>query len=229
MRLCLIVLTNSWIASTETRPYFESVKELIVTYDPERHHRRSIRLKGYDYTQPGAYFITICTEGRVCILADIVNGEAVLSPFGKLVCKTWNDLASHYPHLRLDAFVVMPNHIHAIMVLVDDLFVGAGLSGCDQQFGEEIQPQSHPRPALIERNSPLQKRHAIPEIVRALKSFSARAINYARETPGASVWQRDYYEHIIRNEEELFTIRTYIVTNPLGWDSDRDNPRFFPD
>ena len=93
-------------------------------YDPDKHHRRSIRLKGYDYTQAGAYFITIVTQDRAWLFGDIVDGEMQVNPFGEVVVRTWNDLPNHNPHIELDAFVVMPNHVHGIIVIVDN-FVGA--------------------------------------------------------------------------------------------------------
>jgi len=94
-------------------------------YDPNKHHRRSIRLKGYDYTQAGAYFVTICTQGRECLFGQVVEGKMRVNPFGEIVVWAWNDLPNHNPHVELDAFVVMPNHVHGIVLIVDDL-VGAG-------------------------------------------------------------------------------------------------------
>jgi len=176
-------------------------REREVKYDPNLHDRRTIRLKDFDYSQPGAYFITICVKVRECILGNIEDDEVILTRSGLLVQKCWQDLTRHYPHLRLDAFVVMPNHVHGIMVLVEDTYAGAGTS-----------------PAYI--------RHGIPEIVRAFKAFSMMRVNAARRTRGIPLWQRNYYEHIIRNEDELAAIRTYIFTNPQRWSSDVDNPMF---
>jgi putative transposase len=95
-----------------------------MSYDPEKHHRRSVRLKGYDYSQPGAYFITICAVGRLCLFGDVVNDAMVLNELGVTVDDCWRDLPTHYPHVSLDAFVIMPNHIHMIIVLLDDTAVG---------------------------------------------------------------------------------------------------------
>src|SRR5690606_14708745 len=158
--------------------------------DRSRHHRRSIRLPEWDYAHPGAYFVTICTHRRECTLADIVDGDVRLSTEGKIVRQCWNDLPARYPHVDLDAFVIMPNHVHGIIVLTEgDDVVGAGL-----------------RPAPTGDSSPV-RRHGLPEIVRALKSFSARRINEHRGTPGLPVWQRSYYERIIRNDRELAATR----------------------
>jgi putative transposase len=160
---------------------------------------RSIRLKGFDYAQAGAYFVTICTQDRVCLFGDVVDGAMILGTPGQIVLKAWCELPRHYPHVRLDAFVVMPNHVHVIIMLYDS--VEAGL-----------------KPAATTR-------HALPEVVRALKTFSSRRINAWRETPGISFWQRNYYEHVIRNDNDLDRIRGYIATNPPRWALDRDNPQ----
>jgi putative transposase len=175
-------------------------------FNSEKHCRRSIRLPGYDYSQPGAYFVTICTQDRAYLFGEVVNGEMRLNKYGQIVDDAWNDLSNHYAGLILDAFVIMPNHVHGVIVLTGDPIwdglVGAGL-----------------KPA------PTHTKHVpLSEIVRAFKTFSARRINQCRGTPGAPVWQRNYYEHIIRNEESLNRIREYILQNPLRWHLDRENP-----
>ncbi|HEY64970.1 MAG TPA: transposase [Caldilineae bacterium] len=180
-----------------------------------RPNRRSIRLRGYDYSQPGAYFVTICTRGWVHLFGDVVDGEMRLNEFGELVRAAWFDLPDHYNHVRLDAFVIMPNHVHSIIILTDDYpSVGAGVGAGFK-----------PAPTMT-----TMKRHPLSEIVRAFKTFSARRINALRGTPGAPVWQRNYYEHIIRNDRALDAIRRYIVHNPVRWHLDRYNAeRVAPD
>ncbi len=176
-------------------------------YDPDKHHRRSIRLKGADYTLPGSYFVTVCTCRRESFLGTIRRDKMILSPLGIAVRTCWDDLPRHYANVKLDEFVVMPNHIHGIVVLsnvVDASPVGAG----------PVVAGLRPAPTT---GAPLT------EIVRAMKSFSARRINELRDTTGAPVWQRNYYEHIVRNEDELDCIREYIVQNPLRWTYDQDN------
>ncbi|MFH1023991.1 MAG: transposase [Planctomycetota bacterium] len=163
--------------------------------NPVAHDRRSIRLKGYDYAQAGAYFMTVCAHERRCVFGDVVDGEMRLNDAGCIVRTVWDALPEHYPHVQLDEFVIMPNHIHGIIVLSD---VGAGLK---------------PAPTL-------EKRHGLPEIVRAFKSFSARRINESCRTRGIPVWQRNYYEHVIRNDDDLNDIRSYIAANPAGWAAD---------
>ena len=163
----------------------------------EKLHRQSIRLKNYDYSQAGAYFITICTHNRECILGDIADGEIRLNRLGETVKMVLLDLTQHYRHVEIDEFVIMPNHIHIIIILNE--------AGC--------------KPA------PTPNRHGVPEIVRGFKTFSARHINQTRNTLGIPVWQRNYYEHIIRNDGDLNQTRKYITQNPLQWELDEENPQ----
>ncbi len=158
-------------------------------------NRRPIRLQGYDYSRAGAYFVTVCTHDRLCLFGEIADRRMALNDAGRMVQQVWDDLPNHYSHVELDECVVMPNHVHGIVVIV-----GAGFK---------------PAPT---------KRHGLPEIVRALKAFSARRINEIRNTPGVKLWQRGYYEHIIRNDDELNRIREYIANNPMKWEMDRENP-----
>jgi len=178
-------------------------------YDPKIHHRRSIRLPGYDYTRAGAYYITIVTWGREELFGEVVDGVMKLNAFGEIVSHAWHDLPNHYPHVELDAFCVMPNHAHGIINLIDDIVdVGAGL-----------------RPAPTGPAPTTTTRHPLSEIVRAFKSFSARRINILRGTQGATVWQRNYYEHIIRDNEDYLAKSNYISDNPLNWEKDDENPK----
>ncbi len=174
----------------------------------EVRRRRSGRLKGFDYSRPGAYFVTICTHLRSALLGEVVGDEMRLNDYGRIVWRCWNDLPKHYGHVELVAFVAMPNHIHGIAVLVEDkgsssTNVGAGL-----------------KPAPTRRAT----RHGLPEVVRAFKTFSSRSINELRGTRGIPVWQRGYYERVVRSEEELNRIREYIMANPVRWLEDRYHP-----
>ncbi len=167
-----------------------------MNYDPEIHHRRSIRLQGYDYSQSGKYYVTICAQDKSHVFGQVVEGEMHLSEHGEIVALAWSDLPRRYPHIRLGAFVVMPNHVHGIIEIV-----GAGL-----------------------RTRPYKSaKHGLPEIVRGFKTYSARHLNEIQGTAGRPLWQRNYYEHIIRNDDELNKIREYISTNPLRWASDPEN------
>lgn len=175
-------------------------------YDHGIHHRRSIRLKGYGYSQNGAYFVTVCTHNRECLLGEITDGEMVTNEYGKIVDKCWRDLPNHYPNIQLDYFVVMPNHFHGI-VMINIAGAGVGANAVGAGF----------KPA------PTTTNHGLSEFIRALKTFSSEQINQIRNTPGISAWQRNYYEHIIRNEDDLNRIREYIRNNPTQWDEDENN------
>lgn len=159
------------------------------------HHRRSIRLKGHDYSAPGAYFVTICTQNRECLFWDDPNDKIVLSHMGQIAKRAWLDLPRHYSNVRLDVYCIMPDHVHGIIELTD--------GGTD-------------------------KRHGLPEIIRAFKSFSARRINVARHTMGVPVWQRNYYEHIIRHQVDWARIRGYIAANPQNWVTDEGHRSNLP-
>lgn len=191
--------------------------------DPQHHHRRSIRLPGYDYAQTGAYFITVCTHARQPILGKIADGVMYPNRLGIIVWACWRDLPRHYPHVVLDAFVVMPNHVHGIIVLV---WVGAGsLAGVDGRPGMGCGTAAGCASADADKPAPTTTtdRHPLGEVVRAFKTYSARGINRTRGTPDQPVWQRNYYEHIIRDDAELTRIREYIESNPLAWDLDEEN------
>ncbi|MEJ2710475.1 MAG: hypothetical protein P8074_22885 [Anaerolineales bacterium] len=203
-------------------------------YDPQKHHRRSTRLKGYDYTQSGAYFITICTRQSECIFGEVHDGEIHLNPFGRAALQVWQDLPRHYPYVILGEFCIMPNHVHAIIILTNDhphtpannkLSKGGSISATPQSA---IQDDERHRTAQdLDKTRPYE-RHGLTEIVRAFKSFSARHINLIRKTSGVPVWQRNYYEHIIRSEDDLHRINQYIRENPANWEQDEENPNITP-
>ena len=172
----------------------------------EIYHRHSIRLKGYDYSKTGYYFVTICTRNRECILGNVVDGEMQLSKIGQLVQIAWNDLLKRFENLELDKVTVMPNYIHGIIIIVE-----AGLA-----LPKEGAASSAPT-----RDVPLR----LMDVVRAFKSISAINVNRFLSRVGIPLWQRNYYEHIIRNEESLNRVREYIGNNPLRWELDRENPQ----
>jgi putative transposase len=188
-------------------------------YDPDRHHRRSIRLQGYDYTQAGAYYVTICTHGRVCWLSTVVDGEVELSTVGCIVDEEWTALPARFPQVDLDAFVVMPNHVHAILVITD-LSPGS--------VGTALAPSNnHPTPMPEKPDTPNEPLvRGVPtlgHIVGAFKSLAARRINRVLERSGR-FWQVKFYEHIIRDDADLARVREYIAANPGRWAEDDDNP-----
>ena len=178
-------------------------------YDPNRHHRRSIRLREYDYAQAGAYFVTICTQHRECLFGDVIEGRMVLTGSGEMVESVWHRLPEHYPGVVVDTFVVMPNHIHGIVILV-----GAGPRACPQDPG---QPQGV-APTL-----------SLPDVVHRFKSLTTARYRHGVRQAGwppfaGRLWQRNYYEHVIRDEDDLDRVRRYIAENSLRWEEDPENP-----
>jgi len=173
--------------------------------DPERHHRRSIRLRGYDYTLAGAYFITICTRNRACLFGEVVEGEMRRNDAGQIVQDEWVKSAALRPRLIVNAFVVMPNHIHGIITLTDGGRGTLQRAPTVERFGK---PTSD----------------SVPTIVGLFKSTTTKRINGLHGTPGVPVWQRNYYEHIIRDTESMSRISEYIINNPARWELDRENP-----
>ncbi|MCI2428531.1 transposase [Candidatus Acetothermia bacterium] len=173
--------------------------------------RQVLRLQGYDYSQIGAYFVTICTQNKESLFGEIVNDEMVLNHAGGMVQTVWDEIPQNYPGVEIDMFRVMPNHVHGIIILV-----GAGPFACP----EIGQPQGV-APTML----------SLPDVIHRFKTLTTK-----RYTDGvkrdnwppfpAKLWQRNYYEHIIRNEDKLHAIREYMINNPLQWELDRENPNF---
>lgn len=188
-------------------------------YDASKHHRRSIRLKGYDYHNAGAYFVTICTKNRVCVLDDaIVAG---------IINDVWLALPSWFPTIELDAFVIMPNHVHFVVWIVTAPLLR--IHNVDKADGSES------RPYVIPKSTKTNLTPTLGDIVGAFKSLVFTVyldwINLNDPSRRAKFWQQNYYEHIVRNDRELSAIRQYIIDNPLNWNMDRDNignPRNLP-
>jgi REP element-mobilizing transposase RayT len=196
-------------------------------YDPKKHHRRSIRLKGYDYSQAGAYFVTICTQDRACLFGEVVDGEMRLNDVGRMVVAEWERLPERFPDVALDAFVVMPNHIHGIIVITHPDRVGAGLVPA-QEGDHEGRPYDTDPDRTTGTGATTRVAPTVGDVVSAFKS--SVTVEYARgvKTFGwlpfrRRLWQRNYYEHIIRSEDSLNRIRQYIVENPARWVFDREN------
>jgi REP element-mobilizing transposase RayT len=164
-----------------------------VSYDPDRHHRRSIRLQGYDYAQAGANFITLCTQNRARLFGHVLCGAVELTDIGRIVAEEWERTPAVRPNVELDAFVIMPDHIHGILVIT-------------HRDEGAVQPES-----IARLRSPA---HTIGAIVRGFKGAIVRR-------SGIEIWQRNYHEHIIRNEAALARIRRYIVANPARWEEQR--------
>lgn len=175
-------------------------------YNPEKHHRRSVRLKEYDYSQAGAYFVTVCAWNRECLFGEIVDGEMQLNELGVVVQECWDEIPRHFPNVELDEFIVMPNHVHGIIVIIVDGRGTACRAPTTEKFGKPVA-------------------NSLPTIIRSFKSATTKRINQTRGTPGVRLWQRNYYEHVIRNEESLNEIRQCISGNPKRWAEDEDNPK----
>lgn len=162
------------------------------------HQRHSIRLQGYDYSQEGAYFVTICTLNRRSVLGEVANGTVQLSWQGQSAAISWEWLARQYSYVDLDMWVIMPNHLHGILVISDVDNSQPGASRC----------------------APTTRRKSLGSLIGAFKTISTKAINEFHHSPGEVFWQRNYYEHIVRNEVDLNRIREYILLNPARWERD---------
>jgi putative transposase len=183
-------------------------------YGREKHHRHSIRLPGYDYAQPGAYFVTICTKDRLCLFGEVVAGQMRLNDAGCIVRQCWSDIPNHFPHVQLDAFIIMPNHVHGILVIAHH--VGA------KNFSPLPSPPHSPLQPPPHDHHPRGTSKTIGSVIRGFKIGVTKW--FRQNTHIQTVWQRNYYEHIIRTEDALHRIREYIVTNPMRWRLDRENP-----
>ncbi len=209
-------------------------------YNPEKHHRRSIRLKGYDYSQAGMYFITMCVQNRECLFGEVIDGEMILNDAGKMIEKWYRELPNKFSDIESGEYIVMPNHFHCIIInngsnaaAVD---VGADPRVCPnveeiikkeiaiEMGGEHVgspQPGS-PQPGSLQSGSPLYrviqwfKTMTTNEYIRGVKTLDWTPFN-------KKVWQRDYYEHIIRNDIAYHNITNYIINNPAKWTGDTFN------
>ena len=181
-----------------------------MTLFKNKYRIESIRLPGYDYSQPGAYFITIVTHNRQCLFGNIVDGKMILNEYGELVKNEWLKTGVIRPNIIIDAFVVMPNHLHGILIITDNYDCGGTLQRASttkttEQFGKPT-------------------KNSIPTIVRLFKSTTTKQINQLRvSTPMQPLWQRNYFEHVIRDDNELTRIHQYIINNPNRWEEDNLN------
>jgi len=174
------------------------------------HRRRSIRLKGYDYSEAGTYFVTICTQNRECLFGNIIDGTIRLNEAGEMIQTVWNEIPSHYDGIDVDEFVIMPNHVHGIIVIV-----GAGPCACPDS---EPQKNGHPQGVAPTRLS-------LPDVAHRFKTLTTKryvdGVKKHRWRPFAkALWQRNYWEHIIRSEDDLNRTREYIHNNPRKWELD---------
>ncbi|HMV95081.1 MAG TPA: hypothetical protein PKE48_02155 [Anaerolineales bacterium] len=186
-------------------------------FDPQKHHRRSIRLKGYDYSQEGAYYVTIVTWQREFLFGDIVNQEMMLSPYGEIVQKWWEEIPVHFSNVETGAFVIMPNHVHGVIYILDE-----------RRGTVSVPHDNVTQYALGGETPPLRAFDGIPtlgQIVAYFKYQSTKEMNKVENTGTVTkFWQRNYYEHIIRNEKDLQNKTDYIEANPRLWNEDDENP-----
>jgi len=177
-------------------------------FDAYKHRRRSTRLSGYDYAQDGVYFVTVCTAGRECLFGEITDdGEMILNTLGCVVEDNWFKSAYIRKVIVLDAFVVMPNHIHGIVVITGAHDLGA-----------------HNRAPLPQPPALIRPPRSLGSFIAGFKSAATTQINQIRDTSYTPVWQRNFHDKIIWNESMLDGIRTYIENNPANWTSDGENP-----
>jgi putative transposase len=175
-----------------------------MTFNPKIHHRSSIRLKQYDYSWPGWYYVTMCTKDRDCTLGDVIADRVVLNEIGKISEQCWRWLGERFPQVELDEYVIMPNHLHGIVIINEPRRNGS-------------------------RTTPTQiKTKPLGRLIGAFKTTSTKQINQRQGTPGDIFWQRGFYEHVIRNDADLHRIRQYIQNNPQKWALDEENPNHIP-
>ena len=193
-------------------------------FNPTKNHRRSIRLKGFDYSEPGHYFVTICSKQRKCLFGNVVHGVMKLSHIGNVVNTCWEAIPEHFEHVNVDTFQIMPNHLHGIINIRDHV-------GCVESVGVEyIQPLQGKSIRSTQRK--LKKHHtyqhvipkSIGSIIRTFKAAVTRKVHDCNDMIRQSIWQRNYYDHIIRDDVSLFFIQQYIELNPMLWHLDFDNP-----
>ena len=185
----------------------------------ERLHRQSARLRYFDYTGTGGYFVTVCTWQRECLFGDIVDGAVLLNDCGVVVRDEWLRTPTIRPNVELDEFIVMPNHFHAIFFIndIENADVGAhrcapGIEGVDNLFRAHV-------------SAPLRRQSgSVGSILAGFKSAATKRVNTLRDNAGKPCWQRNYYEHVIRNDTDLAAIRQYVADNPMKWALDENHP-----
>lgn len=181
------------------------------------------RLKYWDYSADGYYFVTICTKNKINYLGEIVDGKMHLNNVGYIAKKYWQEIPNHYKHMKLDSFIIMPNHIHGILKIINNPI----LCNCVLKRGIE----THDCASLQRRNcteSKLYNNKFGPQsknIAAAIRAFKSSVKKFTNDHNFEFYWQSRYYDHIIRDETSLFNIRQYIKNNPEKWESDRNNAK----
>ena len=186
-----------------------------MAFNPLTHNRNSIRLQGYDYSSEGAYFLTICTYHRQQLFGNIIEGQMKLNRFGLIAENEWEKSATLRSEIELGEYVIMPNHMHAIVYIIDThrRAVRPNTSTTIIIPTLKIQKSQNKPPGL--------KSKSIGSLISGFKSSVTKQINIIRNTPGEPVWQRNYWDHIIRNDKSFDKIEEYIINNPLNWNQDK--------
>ncbi len=200
-------------------------------YDPARHHRRSIRLPAYDYAQPGAYFVTLCVQHRLCLFGEMEEDSVRLSEAGEMAEAWWHHLPSKFPDVHLNAFVVMPNHVHGIIGIVNRA-PEQGDAVVTPAVGADPRVRPSPDPGACLAAIPDQGAHTgapLPQVIQWWKTMTTNAYIRGVRAQGwrpfdRRLWQRNYWERIVRTPRELELTRRYIAGNPLRWHLDRMHP-----
>ena len=198
-------------------------------FDPNLHHRRSIRIPGYDYSRPGGYFVTLVTHRRACLFGEVDRDKVNLNALGEIVFQEWFRSAEIRKEISLfeDEFIVMPNHVHGIVWMVDD---PVGADGVRPGCPAEDTP-IHPQPLAVNKMG--AHRASLQRTPRSLSSliagYKASVTSRARRELGLeNIWQRNFYEHILRTDEDAHRIYLYIQDNPFRWADDEENPLAHP-
>ena len=182
-----------------------------MNYNPDRYRRRSIRLKGHDYSKPGYYHVTICSQDRECLFGEIIDRKMTLNEIGEIIDMQWRNLSVKYPRIGNNDYVIMPNHLHRIIHI--------------QRRGGVAPPVDGKSPGNPGAGTaPLHKTPNLGQIVGFLKYITTKLVNTMYETPGKKLWQRGFFDQILRNETDVYEIRTYIKNNPRNWIDDEYNP-----
>lgn len=201
-------------------------------YNPQKHHRRSIRLQGYDYSQEGLYFITLCCHDRAHLFGEIVDGKMILNDAGLQAQKCWQDIPNHFPNAVLHEYIIMPNHIHGIIEFVGANQYSPNNGSPNQTFsdnGNDVENNDKAKNLELVNGtknfSPLPNetwRSPSKTIGSVIRGFKIGVTKWMRNnTTVVNVWQRNYYDHIIRNEQDYERISKYIKNNPMLWKEDR--------
>jgi putative transposase len=200
-------------------------------YNPKTHHRRSIRLRGWDYASVGEYFVTVCTKNRACIFGNIINGEMRFSDEGRIVQECWLGIPDHFPNARVDVFQIMPNHVHGIVRIVENpepnnpvrtRHAPSVRPGTKQSFGRDVACNVPTENGIwISTISP--KTGTLGAIIRSFKSAATKGARDRGLLEGKTLWQSSFYDHIIRDDIDHFFHERYIELNPIMWDLDSEN------